>query len=216
MSDLKQEAPVENKESTQSSLQDYLSLGYLYLLVLGIVKDAIFYGFLGVNIINYSNIQDVLLSPIVFLTGDTKQTLIFWVGIILFCVIFRIVSLGMKRYHIKNKDKDWYKAQKNYEKLNNYYSKENSASWLSMLPLVGLFLFSAFIGAGIGRGMKQSKKLKTGTLENTRQITFENKETLKVNLIGHNSEYLFYAAEKDTVVTIVPIRGNIKKIQNLE
>ncbi len=57
----------EIKESTQRSIQDYLSLGYLYLVVVGILFDAIFYGILGINIIHYSSILDVLLSPIAFL-----------------------------------------------------------------------------------------------------------------------------------------------------
>ncbi len=211
MSDLNQEVPVENKESTQRSLQDYLSLGYLYLLILGIFKDVIFYGLLGVNIINFSNIQDILLSPIIFLTADLKQFLIFLVGLPLIAIG---IGYAARKYHEINKNKEWYKAKKNYEKWDKTYGKETYYDFLTTMIL--LALFGAFIGAGLGKGMKISKKIKTGTLENTSQITFENKETLKVNLIGHNSEYLFYAAEKDTVVTIVPIRGNIKKIQNLE
>ncbi len=196
---------------TQRSLQDYLSLGYLYLLVLGIFKDAIYYGYLGVNIINYANIQDILLSPIIHLTSDIKQFLVIFIGIPL---VAYIVQYAAKKYHFKNKNKAWYKAKKNYEKWDKTYDGEDSYSYLITLTL--LCLFGGFIGFGLGKGQKTSEKLKEGTLEMNHQITFVDKETLEVNLMGHNSEYLFYAAEKDTTVTIMPIQGNIKKIQNLE
>jgi len=73
-------------------------------------------------------------------------------------------------------------------------------------------LFGAFIGFGLGRGQKLSEQLEKGELKANHQITFSDDAILKVNLIGHNSDYLFYAAEKDTTVSVVPIRGNIKKI----
>ena len=51
---------LANKERNQISIQDYLSLGYIYLVVAGILFDATFYGILGINIIHYSSILDVL------------------------------------------------------------------------------------------------------------------------------------------------------------
>jgi len=48
-------------------IQDYFSLGYVYLLILGIFKDVIYYGFLGINILEYASVADVLLSPIMYL-----------------------------------------------------------------------------------------------------------------------------------------------------
>ena len=202
---------IKNDESTERSLQDYLSLGYLYLLVLGIFKDAIFYGHLGVNILNYSNIQDILLSPIIYLTSNIKQFLVIFVGIPL---ISYVIQYAAKKYHKKNKNKEWYKAKKNYEKWDKTYGEENSYSYLMVLIL--FCLFGGFIGFGLGRGQKMAQQLEAGTLKNNHQITFTDASTLEVNMIGHNSEYIFYVAEKDTTVTIMPIQGNIKKIQNLE
>jgi len=57
---MEQEELAKN-EDKRWSIQDYLSLGYLYLLILGIFKDAVFYGYLGVNFINYASVQDILL-----------------------------------------------------------------------------------------------------------------------------------------------------------
>lgn len=207
---MEQEQKMKN-ESTQRSLQDYLSLGYLYLLVLGIFKDAIYYGFLGVNIINYSNVQDILLSPIIFLTSDLKRLAIILIVIPGFCAL---IGYSIKWYHNKNKDKDAYKATKHYKQWEKLFAEGKIYGFL--IVLIFYMLFGGFIGFGIGRGQKISEKLGKGTLKNDHQITFFDDQKLKVNLIGHNSEYLFYVAEKDTVITIVPIQGNIKKIQNLE
>lgn len=201
----------QNSKSESRSLQDYLSLGYLYLLILGIFKDAIYYGYLGVNIINYSNIQDILLSPIIHLTTDLKRFLVIFVGIPL---ISFIIGYAGKKFHFKNKNKEWYRAKHNSEKWDKVYGGENFSSFV--ITLTFMCLFGGFIGFGLGSGQKISQKLENGKLENNHQITFMDNTALKVNLIGHNSEYLFYAAEKDTIVTIIPIQDNIKKIQKLE
>lgn len=200
---------VDKDISQDRSLQDYLSLGYLYLLVLGIIKDAIFYGYLGVNIINYASIQDILLSPIIHLTSNIKSFLLIFVGIPL---IAFVVGYLAKKYHNYNKNKEWYKAKKNYETYEQIYGEKNNYGF--MITLVLLTLFGAFIGAGLGGGQKIAKKLKAQELEINRQIVFTNDNVLPVNLLGHNSEYLFCATEKDTVVTIIPIQGNVKKILN--
>lgn len=200
-----------NENPIQRSLQDYLSLGYLYLLILGIFKDAIFYGFLGVNIINYASVQDILLSPIIHLTSDLKSLGIVFIGLPAICIFIGYIA---KWYHERNKEKEWYQATKSYKQWNKLFSNGNIYGFL--VTLIFCSLFGAFIGFGLGRGQKISKKLKKGELKNNHQLTFVDKETLTVNLIGHNSAYLFYAAEKDTTITIMPIQGNIKKIQNLE
>ncbi len=172
---------IENK-STQRSLQDYLSLGYLYLLILGIFKDAIFYGYLGVNIINYANVQDILLSPIIHLTSDIKQFLIIFVGIPL---ISYVVGYAAKKYHNINKNKEWYQAKKNYEKWDKAYGEESSYDFL--MTLTFLCLFGAFIGFGLGKGQKIAQRLEAGVLENNHEITFTDASTLEVNMIGHNT-----------------------------
>lgn len=204
---------MEKKEksiSKERSLQDYLSLGYLYLLILGILKDAIFYGQLGVNILSYSSVQDILLSPIIHLTSSLKLFLAAFVGIPLIAI--GIGYLG-KKYHTMNREKDWYKAKKDFKKYEAMYGEENSYGF--MITLVLLCLFGGFIGFGLGSGQKIAAKLANGELENNRQIIFTDNNTLHVHEIGHNSEYFFYTTENDTKVTIVPIQDNIKKIREI-
>ena len=41
---------VSDLKNKDLSIQELLSLGYIYLLVLGIISDTIYYGFLDINI----------------------------------------------------------------------------------------------------------------------------------------------------------------------
>jgi hypothetical protein len=52
-----------------AGIQKFLSFGYLFLVVLGILKESLFYYPLGIHILNYSTIMDVLLSPVADLTS---------------------------------------------------------------------------------------------------------------------------------------------------
>lgn len=200
----------ENSKLVNSSLQDYLSMGYLYLLVLGILVDSIRYGFLGINIINYSSVLDVLLSPIVYLTRDVKTLSVLIVGIFISIGL----AYGSKWHYEKNKDKESYRNRKNFAANEKLYA--NFQPLKSILFFLALFIFGLFFGFGIGGGIKLSKDLKAGKLAVDTQLTFTNNDTLNVKVIGHNSQYFFYAEDSAKVVTVMPIQGNILKIENLE
>ena len=60
----------EPRPAGEYGLQDYLSFGYLYLLLLGIVSESIYYGLLGVSVLSYSDVLDVLLSPLTQLENE--------------------------------------------------------------------------------------------------------------------------------------------------
>jgi len=189
-----------NKEPKRRSIQDYLSLGYLYLLILGVITDAVKYGFLGVNIINYSSVFDVLLTPIVYLTKDITLLISFIVLSLIICLFFYY----LQRYYKKNKDEDWYKKKMETAKANNTLQVKPIDATIIVIAIA---IFGGFTGYGLGGGIFLSKDLKAGELGVNRIITFVDGETENVRLIGHNSQYLFYAVEKDTVITITPIQG---------
>ena len=210
MSDLIQETQVEKKETKQSSLQDYLSMGYLYILVLGIINDSVRYGFLDINIINYSSVLDVLLSPLVYLTNDLSLPL----GFIGAALILALILYGSKWYFDKNKDKASFRERKDFAKMEKNYANFNPVK--GILSMLAFFIFGVYCGVGIGGGYKLSKNLKAGKLEVDTQLIFTNNDTLNVRVIGHNSQYFFYAEENATKVTVMPIQGNIKKIEKLE
>jgi len=196
--------------STNSSIQDYFSMGYIYLLILGIINDSFRYGFLDINFINYSTVLDVLMSPLVYLTQDIKRPLMFLVG----GIISIAIVYGGKWNFERNKDKEAFRKLKNFAKLEKNYANFQPAK--AILIYMAMFIFGVYLGFGIGGGKKLSTALKAGELEVDTQLTFTNNDTLNVKRIGHNSQYFFYAEENATEVTIMPIQGNILKIRNLE
>jgi len=187
------------KQETNRSIQDYLSLGYLYLLALGMFKDVIYYGFMDVNILSYSSVLDVLLSPFVEL-GKNPITL----------VAILIIAFSFYKWV-------QYKVKKEKEKEETQEEKgiKIKSSVDTFLVLTAFGIFSFFIGNGLGGGHKYGEKLDAGSFDMTHQLIFTDKEKLPVKLLGNNSQYVFYVIEKGTQVSIAPISGNIKKIEKL-
>jgi len=185
------EKPIANR-----SIQDYLSIGYLFLLTLGIVRDVVFYGFLNVNVLNYSNVLDVLLSPLAFLAKNPKPT----IALLVACVIIYYL---LKWNHDKKKEKS------------EEEPKVEANSIDGMLFLIALFFISFFLGTGIGSGWKYSDRIKKGDIKMSHQLKFNDGETVPVKLIGNNSQYVFYLLENVKEVSISPIAGNIKAIDRL-
>nr|WP_309757508.1 hypothetical protein [Flavobacterium sp.] len=64
-------------------VQRTLPFGYLFLVVLGIIKESIYYYQVGINILKHSNIMDVLISPIADLTSTPIILLGFTILILL-------------------------------------------------------------------------------------------------------------------------------------
>lgn len=88
-------------------VQDLLSLGYVYLLILGLARDTIYYGFLDVNILSYSSIGDILISPLAYLTRHPVQIVVFLV-----LVWWVLIQPSLHRSY---REKAWYARLFNVE-----------------------------------------------------------------------------------------------------
>ena len=206
---MEQEEIIERK-SKQRSIQDYLSLGYLYLVVVGILFDAIFYGMQGINIIHYSSILDVLLSPIAFFTDSILIPLMIG-GMVLF--LFGIDKWS-KYYHDKHKEKEWYKNKYDVADLENKYAKGESLE--GTLTGFAIFFLTMFVTYTTLRGNTLKNKIANKEIKPNKKITFQNDSIIEVKFIGMNSQYVFYLLENDSIITASPIQGNIKGIRNLK
>ncbi|WP_375562634.1 hypothetical protein ACE193_08860 [Bernardetia sp. OM2101] len=144
------------------TLQEYLSLGYIYLILLGIISDVIYFRFLGVDILNYS---DILLSPVNILTQSWLLSFIF-IGIIIFAYFY--ITKFLPKFHQKYRLKKWYNLTGNVEKSDRMISstKENKG-----IPFILFCVFCMFIGLGVGRGNKISKRIKIQNFEENYKIT---------------------------------------------
>ncbi|MDW3647109.1 MAG: hypothetical protein R8P61_08605 [Bacteroidia bacterium] len=193
-------------EKSELRIQDYLSFGYLYLLILGIVRDSIYYGFMGINIIRYSDVMDVLLSPIAYLSQEYVLFLIFlfityWVAI-------------QPSFHKKHRSKKWYSRIFNVEKRDNIYAEAPLIP--REMPLIALMVASLLLGTGVGKGIKTADKMKAAELKMLDEISFLDNETEKVHVIGQNSSFIFYVREGKKEVSVSPINGTIKRINMKE
>ncbi len=190
-------------------IQEILSLGYLYLIVVGIIGDVIRYKQIGVDILNYSTVWDVMLSPINYLTKDYRTLLI--VLVFTAACYFYFVKIAPK-LHLKYREKEWYKKTTNIEKMDEKYAKPDEGGIYILLMLV---VFSMFVGMGVGNGGVLKRQLQNNELRMTHEIDFSNSETKEVRIIGLNSTYLFYAGYGDKEISIASINPNVKEIRRL-
>lgn len=192
------------------SIQEYLSLGYIYLILLGLSVEVIYYKFLGINILNYSSILDVLISPINILTRNAK--LFFF--IVIFLIVFTFFMLKtVPKVHVWFKKMSWYHKMYDMEKLDAKYLKETEVE--DVIHVFALMLFSMFLGLSLGTAGKVKKDIDNNTFKITHSVTFQNGEKKKVKIIGQNSSYMFYLEKGDKEVAASPIEQNVVTIRRL-
>ena len=200
-----------NKEKEKSNLviQDYLSIGYIYLLVLGVVYQTIYYKFLDINILEYSSVLDVLISPVAIITENL------WLSIVLVIALLLtyLYKIFLPRYYKFLGKKQKYKSGKNKLKLDKALRGVESNAFKYVMS--GIMIFSVFIGMGIGRGAKTKKRINKDEIKHTHKLIFEDNKTEKIKMLGKNSLYVFYVTKGKGEVSISPIEGNIKAIKKL-
>ncbi|MEO7975829.1 hypothetical protein [Flavobacterium sp.] len=195
-------------------LQTLLPLGYLFLVILGIIKESVYYYQLGINIIPYSSIMDILISPIATITSHP----IFMIAIILiFIVHYQLPKLLLKYDH-----KKW--VQKAFE------LKKTSIEAKSLLPedeikneyvIISIrtlcsILISLFLGFGLGGGYFLSEKIEKKELKYDYKLNYSTGESEDVFIINSNSVYYFYLAKGNKAIKIAPVNSikNIELIKN--
>ncbi len=193
------------------SIQEYLSLGYIYLLILGILSDSIYYGFIGINILDYSGLLDVLVSPVALLTTHylIPLAIVLFVGFAYF-----LTSYLNPRVHQKFRTNRWYRKVYNVDKLDTKYSTPPNMNMI-ILQIAG-FILSIYLGMGLGRGIGLREDIKNNEIEIDHRLLFQDNTEERVKLVGKNSLYLFYISEGQTDIIISPIEYNVKKIINLK
>ncbi|MCK0109608.1 hypothetical protein MWU58_09910 [Flavobacteriaceae bacterium S0825] len=202
--------PIEKKES-QLGIQDYLSIGYVFLLILGVLHQTIYYNFLGVNIFEYSSILDVLISPVSVIAGDLKLL----IGIII-CVVLAIgYAKVLPKYYTWLSKKKKYQSGKKKARLDKALNTFKTGSKQLVFVMISLYIIGAFIGFGVGRGGKIKQKIENGDIKITHQITFSDGESQKITMLGKNSLNVIYVKEGQKEVLVSPIEGNIKTIKKI-
>lgn len=198
-------------EEDKLGLQDYFYIGYLYLIILGIVSDAIFYGIFGVSYLNYTTILDALISPISLLTNNWFISL--FLGI-MFWLMYLYFTKWMFKFYAYLRVKKWYKKLYNIEKWDKKY--EELGKKKNILPGMMFIFFLLFVSMRTGMGIGTKQKLSSKEIIPNYTLIFKDDTRLDVKKVGQNSAYFFYFIPGEKVITATPISDNLKQIKVLK
>lgn len=187
-------------------IQELLPLGYLYLIILGLLKESILFYQLGINILKYSSITDILISPIADMTSSPILIIII-ISVVLFFFLFQVIL-------VKNSDKNWSKKLLGSYKINQDVDKRTLQKM--MIPifatLIPLELLALFVGLGWGEGNIIKKRINTQNLKYNYKIISESGIPTDIYMIDINSSYYFYVAKGDKNIKIAPV-GKINTLE---
>ncbi|WP_439475712.1 hypothetical protein [Algoriphagus formosus] len=186
------------KESTDSQLtiSEFLPLGYLYILILGILAESLYYGLIGINFLSYASILDVLLGPIAILT-DKPILLVF------------LVVIGSVFYYLM--------VVKGRKNAKNSEPKKEGINVLTAYGLVmAVMVLTAFVGYGLGKGMKERSNIAENKIEHNVTLHFLNGDKKEVRKLGNTSTFIFHIQKDQKSISISPISNNIKEIEQMK
>jgi uncharacterized RDD family membrane protein YckC len=189
-------------------IQGLLPLGYLYLIILGLLKESILFYQLGVNILKYSSITDILISPIADMASSPILIIII-ISVVLIFFLFQV-------FIIKNREKTWCKKLLgNYKISPETEQKELKKAIIPVFAiLVAIELLALFVGLGIGEGRIIKKRIETQNLKYNYTITSESEGPTEIYMIDINSTYYFYVTKGNKNIKIAPV-GKINGLEVL-
>lgn len=191
-------------------IQTILPLGYLYLILLGLLKESIQFYQLGINILSFSSITDILISPVADLAKYP---------VLLFSVIAILVILfSLQALLIRNSGKPWVQKILGENRFNAESTRREIQK--TTLPIVafafGFVLLSFFVGLGIGKGANTAKRIRKGDYTYNYKINLSSGKSLDAYVFASNSAYYFYVTKDSKNVSIIPVGviGSLEIINN--
>ena len=188
-------------------LQRLLPFGYIYLVIMGIIKESIFYYQLDINILKFSSIMDILISPISEITAHPF--------LLIFFILLIFLLYSFKQYSLKHPEKKFIKKYYKIKETDNLTNEEFTKKInQNSIEFFFVMLICFFLGFGIGGGNFLSKRIKNGDLKFEKYgqtLTFNSGEKKEIYLINTNSLYYFYVVKGQKTVEISPI-GTIQSI----
>ncbi len=204
--------PLSDSDSLGASvpfaLQDVVSIGYLYLLAVGLVSDSIYYGFLGITILSYSDVLDVLLSPITYLEREPRFFLVI-VGMTI--GVTAVIAWQRRRHARKATDAAYIERLGGEEKVS--HTTRNLRRMQVIIPAI--VIFAGYAGYAAGAGKPLAARIADGTLRPDHRLAFANGDTVQARVLGSNSNFIFYLRDGSRRVTISPFKENVAAIEAL-
>lgn len=194
------------------SVQEMLSLAYLYLLAIGILSDAFYYGILGVSYLNFTTILDALISPLSLITNNYIITIVL---IVMLGLMYLYVTRLTPYMFVKFKHKKWYQKIVNVERTEKSLEKMKEKN--GIYKIMALMFFIMFISLRIGMGMGTKMRINgERDFKENYQLVFTDGKVENVRKIGQNSVYFFYVRKGEPVVVATPILDNIREIKKIK
>lgn len=194
------EAP--NKSFYFNSIQELFSIGYVFLIICGMLLEYARYYSFDINVFQYSDFLDFLIVPF-------KNT-----ALIPALVLF---PLGIYWFFIKTKyfEKANQKAKKkNPEKYKELTPEQQQMGTIVFILCMG---FSVVVGYSIATVTKSSKIIKrVESGKKTHLLHFVDGHAADVYVLGKNTNHIFYFENNAPEIIVSPIQGNISKIQFLK
>jgi hypothetical protein len=189
-----------NKFFKELSIQDYITIGYLYLVILGIINIVIYYSSFEINIFDYISITDILLAPVnmLFLSYEFTAMVIIAVGILSY--LSKFLAIGVN-----------YISEKWAIKFN-----KPSISVAFSPVLVFIILFSyVFLVLSVDMAESVKQRVDTKAFKPNTILTLSDNAQKNVKVIATTSMYIFYVELGENIVNIMPISGNVKSIKKI-
>ncbi len=184
-----------NKLFRSLSIQDYITFGYLYLVILGIVNIVIYYSRFNINIFDFIGVSDILLAPINMLFLNYTFTILLLVFIGFLTLMLKFIFLGINEL---------------LSKLAIKYNKPKTEIPF-FPPMVFVLLFTiSFLFLSVNMTDGVYEKVKSKNFNMNTKLTFADNTTEEVYVIATTSMYMFYIEKGQEVVTIMPLNGNLK------
>lgn len=193
-----------NDKRDYQEIQGILSIGYIFLILMGILNETLYYNQLGIEILTYSSILDVLISPISSLTTSIS-------GFGLF-IFFLLLIFGLPNYLAEQSPDHWLKKTFKFEQELSKKEAKNAITQ-TFIFMFSLGLIGFYVGTGIGKGVNLKKKMANNELTYEDHLVFLGGDSEKVEIIGKNSAYVFYLSKDNDVVKVTPISGTLKSIE---
>jgi hypothetical protein len=181
-----------SKLLSKLDLQGYITLSYLGAVAVGMMFDYQYYNHFAIDIFEYSDILDFLLTPV-----RNLEVILFVIGtIIIVWLLFRL-------------DKAW------EDKYPDAYRRFNFPGWQKSLKKYrsAFFFFSLVLYLFIASGFYGDRKFDEFNTEPTPvSLTFESgSKTVTGSLIGKNKDYLFLQTP-DSTIKAIPINADVQEI----
>ncbi len=166
-----------------------LTLGYLVLIVVGMIFNSFYYTSLGFNIFNYSDISDFLLAPF-----RDPNILLFLLISISFIYVLSLLDDYLERTFPKL-----------YSKLLLGLDKERYQDWYSVKGYAMLTILYVFFAAQIYSTFK-FKEIKDATVSSTKVMLKDNKFEPTDTLIyaGKTNSFVFLYLRNKAETAIIP------------